>query len=286
MKVNSLKRNDPNYPEILANIPDPPKHFFYCGAEPGEWLDKPKVSIVGSRKITTYGREITEKLVSGLVDYGVVIVSGLALGIDSIAHQSALEAGGITVAVMPGGLDRIYPSSHSSLARRIVDHGGSLVSEHPVGTPIYKYSFIARNRIISGLADILIITEAAADSGSLHTASFALEQGRTVMAVPGNINSPQSTGANNLIKSGALPLTALDDVLFSLGISPKSRQKRVFRGTKHEQAVLRLITDGVANQENLALRLGLDAAELGFIITTLEINGHIRSGGAGNWHLA
>jgi len=283
MKVNILKQNDPSYPYVLRDIPSAPKELFFVGAKPQEWLSRPKVAVVGSRKVSAYGREVTDRLASALAEAGVVIISGLALGIDSIAHQAALKAGETTVAVLPTSLNKIYPASHTNLARQIIEQGGTLISEYPLGSEAYKVNFTARNRIVSGLADGLLITEAAVNSGTLSTARFALDQGRTVMVVPGNITSPNSEGANNLIKSGALPITDVSDIFFALNIKPKTSAKRIFRGTPEEEKVLESIRQGIASQEELALKLKLSGAKLGSVLTMLEISGHIRPAGNGNW---
>lgn len=284
MKVNRHKLDDPNYPVTLRNIPSPPKELFWLGSQPSAWQDKPKVAIVGSRKISAYGRAVTQQLASELAGAGVVIISGLAFGVDAVAHQAALDVGGITVAVMPGGVETIYPTSHTNLARQILRGGGALVSEYPSGTPAFKQNFVARNRIVSGLADALLITEAAAMSGSLHTARFALDQGKTVMAVPGNITSPGSEGCNNLIKTGATPVTSVNDVFFALNLQPGPKKDfRTFRGTPAEEAVLELIRDGLQDQEEIASQAGLDGPTINTALTILEIGGYIKPAGAGNW---
>lgn len=284
MKVNNYKRNSPEYPQILRDIPSAPKELFWLGAPAANWVDKPKVAIVGSRKISAYGRQVTAQLASELASAGVVIISGLAFGVDAAAHQAALDAGGTTIAVMPGGVEQIYPTSHTNLARQILRGGGALISEYPSGTPAFKQNFIARNRIVSGLADALLITEAAAASGSLHTARFALDQGKTVMAVPGNINSPGSEGCNNLIKTGATPVTSADDVFFALKLQPGPKKDfRAFRGTPEEEAVLELIRAGLQDQEEIASQAALDGPAMSTTLTILEIGGYIKAAGAGNW---
>jgi len=284
MKVNNHKLKDSGYPNILRNIPSAPKELFWLGAPAKDWLDKPRVAIVGSRKVTVYGREVTDKLASELARAGVVIISGLALGIDSIAHQAALKAGGTTIAVMPGGLHQIYPTSHRNLARQILAQGGALISEYPMGMPALKQNFIARNRIVSGLADVLLIPEAAAGSGSLHTVRFALDQGKTVMAVPGNITSPGSEGTNNLIKTGATPVTSVNDVFYALNLNPElQREFRNFRGSADEEKVLELIRSGVADQNSLAAQAELDGPTINSVLTILEIGGYIKPTGAGYW---
>lgn len=285
--VKTLTLNDSAYPEVLRHIPDPPEQLFVLGAEPVEWLDKPKVAVVGSRRASAYGRQVTERLVSEIANFGAIIISGLALGIDSIAHQAALEAGGQTIAILPTSLDNIYPAGHHNLAQKILKQAGALISEYPSGSTPYKLNFIARNRIVSGLADVLLITEAAVNSGTLHTARFALEQGKTVMVVPGNITSPGSEGCNNLIKSGAIPVTDAGDVFFALGVKPKKAIKASrFKGSPEQQILLKLIGGGIHSQEKLALASKLDAASISSLLTMLEIAGVARSLGAGNWALA
>ncbi len=284
MKVNRLKLNDPSYPDVLRTIPSAPKELYFVGTPPVEWLGRPRLAVVGSRKASPYGREVTKRLAGELAEQGIVIISGLALGVDSIAHQAALDSQGLTAAVLPTSLDTIYPASHVGLAKRIIDSGGTLISEYPPASIAFKQNFIARNRIVSGLANGLLITEAAAASGSLHTARFALDQGKIVMAVPGNITSPGSEGTNSLIKSGALPVTSAEDIFFALNIKPGKKQDvRPFRGSPKEKRVLELIIGGTGSQEELATSLGIDGAELGSILTILEINGYIRPAGGGFW---
>lgn len=286
MKVNNLKRDAPDFPNILRQIPSPPKELFWLGVHPSALLSQPRVAVVGSRKVSAYGRAVTERLTGELARAGVVIVSGLALGVDSIVHQTTLGVSGLTIAVLPTSLDQIYPASHLNLARQIVTSGGCLVSEYSPGTEAFPSNFIARNRLVSGLADVLLITEAAKNSGTMHTAGFALEQGRTVMAVPGNINSPGSEGCNNLIKSGATPVTGVDDVFFALGIDPSApKQIKIFRGSDNEQKIFDLIRGGMADQEELAVAAKLESPALSTALTMLEINGYIRAEG-GNWTVA
>ncbi len=285
MKVNSLKHDGPDFPDILRQIPSPPKELFWIGNHPSAFLDKPRVAIVGSRKISAYGRAVTQRLAGELAKVGVVIVSGLAIGVDSVAHQATLDSGGLTIAVLPTSLDQIYPASHLNLARQIAASGGCLICEYPPGAEAFKSNFIARNRLVSGLADILLITEAAKNSGTMHTASFALEQGRTVMAVPGNINSPGSEGCNNLIKAGASPVTSVEDILFDIGLDPGTQQQtKIFRGNDNEQKIFDLIRQGVADQEALAATTRLDGQTLNTTLTMLEINGYIRAE-HGSWTL-
>jgi DNA processing protein len=283
--VNKLTLGESGYPSALAQIPKAPKQIFWTGAMPSEWLDMPKVAIVGSRRSTAYGQQIARKLAAELSRAGVVVISGLAFGIDVAAHQGALEAGGRTIAVLATPLNRISPVSHINVARQIVEQG-TIMTEYPEGSPVYAGNFVIRNRIISGLSDIVVIPEAVLKSGALHTARFALEQGKTVMAVPGNINSPASEGCNNLIKSGAIPVTSVDDIFFALNLKPVKDISKTFSGNRQETAVIGLIKQGVTSQEELAVAARLGGQDLSSTLTMLEIAGHIRPAGGGHWVLA
>lgn len=216
MFVKKLTQANSAYPSLLRSIPNPPKQLFFLGSPPSDWDDKPKVAIVGSRHVTPYGKQVAEKFSRELAEQGVCIISGLALGIDAIAHQAALSVGGGHIAVLPTGLKTIYPATNRNLAAKLIEHGGCIVSEFDDTTPSLKHTFILRNRIVSGMADALLIIEAAEKSGTLHTARFALEQGKDVLVVPGNITSPNSAGTNTLIKSGAIPVTSSADILEAL----------------------------------------------------------------------
>lgn len=281
--VNTLKLIDPGFPEVLRTIPSPPKQIFYIGAHPSSWLASPRVAVVGSRRISVYGEAATKRVVSELASLGVVIISGLAYGVDAAAHAATLRAGGKTVAVLAGSLERIHPVAHLNLAKQIIDSGGTILSEYPAPTPYFKTNFIARNRIVSGLADALLITEAAINSGTMHTAKFALDQGKTVMAIPGNITSPGSEGTNNLIKSGATMVTETSDVLLALNLKRRQPTVRQFNGTATEASLLELIRGGTSNQEELAIASGLDSTTFSSSLTMLEISGFIRPLGAGIW---
>jgi DNA processing protein len=286
MKVKILTLRDSAYPKVLKHIASPPQQLYSLGADLADVLARPRVAIVGSRGVTPYGRAVTARLAGELAERGVVVVSGLALGIDGIAHEAALEAHGTTVAVMPCGLDRIHPTTHTQLARRILEQGGTLLSEYPAGMPGLKQNFVARNRIVSGISDALLITEAALKSGTLHTARFALEQGRDVLAVPGNITSPNSVGTNNLIRSGATPVTCVDDVLYVLGAKHLPAEPVRRRGdTAEEQAVLDVLYQGVSDGHELLATTGLPAMQFSQTLTMLEISGKIRPLGNNHWGL-
>lgn len=248
-------------------------------------MSRPRVAIVGSRKVTAYGRAVTSQLAGELARAGVVVISGLAYGIDSIAHQAALDAGGLTVAVLAGGLDDIYPRAHYNLAAQIVAQGGALISEYPQGTENYKQHFIERNRIVSGLSQAVLITEAATKSGTLHTASFALDQGRDVLAVPGNITSMQSVGTNRLIKTGAAPITCIEDVFRALDLQSPGKRLRPRGGTPTEQIIIDLLARGITDAAALLETSELEVTPFNQALTMLEISGKIRSLGANKWSL-
>ena len=271
-------------PDSLRQLPQPPQQLYSSG-ELTEVLQRPRVGIVGSRKVSPYGRLVTDRLAAELAGQGIVIVSGLALGVDSIAHQAALDAGGITVAVLPSPLDSVYPASHRQLAARMVRQGGVLLSEYSSGTPTLKINFIARNRLIAALSDVLIVTEAALKSGSLHTARFALEQGKDVFAVPGPITSATAEGVNNLLKHGAGVVTSADDILDSLGIAQRQPALATKGDTEAEQVILDILAAGEHDGLLVHQRSQLPIELFNQSLTMLEINGKIRSLGANQWSL-
>jgi DNA processing protein len=281
----SLSWRSRSFPECLREIPSPPKWIYYRGAL-SDLLERPRLAIVGSRSVTAYGRHVTEQLAGKLAEQGIVIISGLALGVDAIAHRAALDAGGLALAVLPSSVDKIYPVTNISLAEEILAKGGALVSEYGTDEYAFKQNFIARNRLVAGLAQAVLITEAAEKSGSLHTARFALEQGKDVLAVPGNITVPTSVGTNNLIKAGATPITSYSDVLHALGLRGHATSAREVRGrNRHEQIVLDLLLKGVSDGEQLLKQSGLDPSQFNQVLTMLELGGKIRPLSANQWSL-
>jgi len=221
-QVEAIPYGDERYPEFLSTIYDPPAVLFVKGTLPRP--NSSYFSVVGTRKLTRYGEQTAFDLIYPIAQTGLVITSGLALGIDATAHKATLDAGGTTIAVLASGLDEehIGPKTNIPLAREIVTRGGALISEFPIGTEAFKSHFPFRNRIISGIAQGTLVIEAAERSGSLITARSALEQGREVFAVPGPITSPMSAGPNNLIKMGAHVVTEANDVLGVLGLTQSS----------------------------------------------------------------
>jgi DNA processing protein len=284
MKINRILPQEQFYLQILEAIAKKPKALYVKGTLPDG--RPPSVAIVGTRKPTAYGKEVTHRLAYDLAKKGVVIISGLALGVDGLAHRAALEAGGTTIAILANGLPRIYPSAHRGLAEDIVAHGGAIISEYEPETSARGFQFLERNRLVSGLSDAIIITEAAARSGTLNTAAHALEQGRDVFVVPGNITSPLSAGCNSLLKQGAMPITSADDVLEVIAPALLQTQPALPLGaTPLEAAIIALLQEGVRDGDQLQQRAGADASEFSQALTMMEINGSIRALGGNQWTL-
>lgn len=284
MKINRATPDKHNYLRLLSEIPSPPKQLYVTGTLPAERL--PSVAIVGTRKPSSYGKEVTQRLAYDLAKKGLVIISGLALGVDGIAHRAALEAGGITIAVLANGLPQIYPATHKDLADQITKQGGAVLSEYEPETSARTYQFLQRNRIVSGLSDAIIITEAAARSGTLNTAMHALEQGKEVFVVPGNITSPLSTGCNTLLKQGARPATCADDILEVIAPDLLQSQATLALGSSPlETTIIQLLTSGVRDGEELQRRSGSTISEFNTALTMMEITGSIRALGANQWTL-
>jgi DNA processing protein len=216
----------------------------------------------------------------------VVIVSGLAMGVDGLAHTAALDASGTTIAVLGNGLPNIYPTSHAQLAKRICDQGGAILSEYDRDMPALSHQFLERNRIVSGLADAIIITEAAARSGTLNTAGHALEQGKEVFVVPGNITSPMSEGCNQLLKQGAHLVTCAEDILEIIAPDTLEPQSSLALGDNPlETAVLTHLQNGLRDGDDIQQAIGCSATDLSVALTMLELHGHIRALGANQWSL-
>jgi len=284
MKINSISPQSNKYLQILSTIAKTPEVLYFIGNLPETRVIS--VAVVGSRKPTAYGKEVTEKLTSDLAKYGIVIISGLALGIDGIAHRACLEAGGRTIAVLANGVDIVYPSSHKSLADDITKNNGVIISEYPPGEKARNYYFLERNRIVSGLADAILITEAAARSGTLSTATHALNQGKEVFVVPGNITSPLSNGCNQLIKQGAHPVTCVEDILEVIAPDLLRPQAILPLGSNQaETKIIELLQSGIRDGDELQQISNLDPSEFSQSLTMLEISGIIRSLGGNKWTL-
>lgn len=286
MEIHEYQRSSRLFPTALRQIASPPRQLFHRGAPLNELLKRPTLAIVGSRSVSSYGRQVTAKLAHDLAEQGIVIISGLALGVDALAHAAALDAGGLTIAVLPSPVDYIYPSTNAQLADRILANGGALISEYADDTYSFKTNFVARNRLVAGLSQAVLITEAAEKSGSLHTARFALEQGKDVLAVPGNINSVGSVGTNNLIKAGALPITDFVDVLNAMDLKQHHTKPKDVKGRNaHEQTVIDLLIQGNNDGDELLKKSQLSTSDFNQVMTMLEIGGKIRALGANKWSL-
>lgn len=284
MKINTITTDKEEYLQRSLHIDHFPKKLYILGKLPEKNI--PTIAIVGSRKPTQYGREVTERLATDLARAGVVVISGLALGIDSIAHRAALEAKGITIAVLANGLDTIYPRNHQALARQIVENEGAILSEYEPGAPPLPFRFLERNRIVSGIADGIVVVEAATRSGTLSTAAHALNQNKEVFAIPGNITSPLSSGCNALIKQGATPVTKVEDILEIIAPNSKTEQTQFILGdTPEEVSVLQLLQKGLRDGDELLQQTKLEPVVFNQTLTMLEIKGQIKPLGGNQWTL-
>jgi DNA processing protein len=272
---------DPTYPPLLKNIFDPPVALFVRGT-----LDntRPRLAVVGTRKMTSYGKHMTEDFVSELVRAGIEIVSGLALGIDGVAHKAALEARGTTLAVLGAGIDprSIYPRMHYELSERIIDNHGALVGEYPPGAGPTPYSFPRRNRIVAGITLGTLVIEADEKSGALITSSCALEYGREVYAIPHPLTSPTGKGPHQLIRDGACLVTSPTDVLSTLDISAFERHTRAEETipyTSDESTLLSFFTGEAIHIDEITRLAPFPQSKVIALITVLEMKGRIKNTG-------
>jgi DNA processing protein len=283
-----LAWSDADYPVALTTIADPPAVLWLCGRV--DALLVPSVAIVGSRAASPYGLSVAEQLASDLATSGVAIVSGLARGVDSAAHRGAVAAGGVTIAVLGSGVDVIYPPEHASLAREIAKQG-AVISEFAPGTPPLPMFFPRRNRIISGLSRAVVVIEASDKSGSLITARCALEQGRDVLAVPGNVLSGRNRGAHALLRDGARMVESADDVLEELGMSRRSPLDPIPTPAGQQPGLQRCADPVLASLpagepcdlDAIAERTGLNTARLLPRLFDLELQGLVRRIGGGRF---
>jgi len=272
-----------NYPKLMLKLPDHPKQLYTSGSP--QSLQMTLLAVVGTRKMTSYGKFVVRELIPQLVAAGFGIVSGLAFGVDAEAHQATIDCCGKTIAVLPGGLDMITPPSHTGLAQCIVESGGCLLSEHPAGTPTMKHQYILRNRIIAGMSQATLVIEAGEKSGALITAHWAAEYGRPVFAIPGPINNPYSEGTKKLINEGATLVTSVEDILeeFSM-LFPKSivpKEIRAFQSVDQEHIyhAIALAQTGLAFEE-LQRDTGLPISVIQAEITLLEMQSAIQKIGS------
>ncbi len=285
-RVNVLVCDDPNYPSRLREIHDYPPVLYVRGSLPAE--DEHCLAIVGTRRPTVYGRQVTEEIVADLARSGITIISGLARGIDSVAHRAALDAGGRTVAVFGSGLDIVYPGENAKLAQAIMEHG-ALVSEYPLGVKPKPENFPLRNRIMSGLSLGVLVVEAGERSGALITAEQALEQNREVFAIPGSILSPASQGTNRLIQEGAKLVRNYADILQELNLTIVVQQaeiKEFSPANEIESAILEQLSSEPNHIDEICRRSGLTMPEVSSTLSMLELKGIARQVGNMNYVLA
>jgi DNA processing protein len=287
--IKILTCKDQNYPRLLLEIPKFPPILYYRGRM--EVPDELCVAIVGTRNISNYGRTVIPPLVEPLADAGITLVSGMAYGVDAAVHQIALNKGRRTIAVLGGGLDwkNIYPKHHALVAQKILDTGGALLSEYPIGTPNFKQNFVARNRIISGLSVATAIIECDLQSGTLITARHALDQNRNLYAVPGPIYSQTSQGPNNLIKMGAKPLVSANDILEDLNLKqlPEQQQNQsLFGDTAEEVRLLKILNHEPMGINEIIKQSSLDTGTVNSTLTFLEMKGKVRNLGGQQYILS
>ena len=271
---------DATYPRLLAQIPSPPPVLYVRGTLLAE--DALAIAIVGTRRATSYGREVTGRVATGLAEAGVTVVSGMALGIDAAAHHAALQAGGRTIAVLGSGVDIIYPAEHRSLAERIVENG-ALISDYPPGRKPDAPNFPARNRIISGLSLGVVVVEAPNRSGALITVDFAADQGREVFVVPGSVLSEKSAGCHRLLRDGARLATSADDILDDLQIGQRKEQVAVQQAlplTDAERRLLNHINADPQHIDEIVAAAAIAVSEGLALISMLELKGIVRDAGA------
>jgi DNA processing protein len=281
--VDVLTWDDGGYPRHLKEIDQPPPVLYVRGSLIPE--DEWSVAIVGTRRVTAYGRQVAEEVATTLAQNGVTIVSGLARGVDSIAHQAAINAGGRTLAVLGNGVDIVYPPENRHLATQIMEHG-ALVSDYALGTQPDGINFPPRNRIISGLSLAVIIVEAGETSGALITASFAAEQGRDVFAVPGNINAPQSQGTNRLIRDGAQPLINPQDVLEALNLTMVTEHRAVrvaLPSDPIESRLYKLLSQEPMHVDEIRAQAEMPIETVSATLAMMELKGMVRQVGGMNY---
>ena len=277
--IDVLTWDDDAYPTLLKEIDQPPPVLYVKGSllPADQWA----VAVVGTRRTTPYGRQVAEEVGQVLAQSGVTVVSGLAVGVDTLAHQAAIKAGGRTLAVLGSGVDNIYPPGNRRLAEEVITHG-ALISDYPPGTPPDAANFPARNRIISGLARAVVVVEAGETSGALITANFALEQGRDVFAVPGSIYAPQSKGTNRLVQQGASPLLSPQDVLEMLNMTMvvEHNAARVVLPTDAVEAALyQVLGAEPLHVDELRLAANLPIEKVTAALTMMELKGMVRQVG-------
>lgn len=281
--ISVLTRENELYPQRLKEIDQPPPVLYVRGTL--EIEDSWAVAVVGTRRVSAYGRQVADELAAFLSANGVTVVSGLARGVDAIAHQAVLKNGGRTIAVLGCGVDRIYPPEHTGLAEKIIANG-AVISDYAPGTPPDASNFPPRNRIISGLSMATVVVEAGDTSGALITAQFALDQGREVFAVPGNILAPQSKGTNRLISQGAHPMLSASDLLDILNLTRVTEQRHVRKalpGNEMEEKLMGVLTHEPLHMDEIRNLTGLPIEHISATLVMMELKGLVRQVGGNNY---
>jgi DNA processing protein len=281
--IKILTWEDTAYPQRLKETEQPPPILYIRG----DYLldDVFSVAIVGTRRVTAYGRQITEELSAFLASNGITVISGLARGVDAIAHQTALKAGGRTIGVLGSGVDKIYPPEHRALAEKMMERG-AIISDYAPGTPPDASNFPPRNRIISGLSLAVVVIEAGETSGALITAEFAAEQGREVFAVPGSILAPQSKGTNKLIQKGALPLLSVDDLMQALDLTRVGEQKaarKIIPTDETEARLMHVLGEEPVHVDEIRNQTELPIEKVSATLALMELKGMVRQVGGMNY---
>lgn len=283
--VSVITLNDKAYPKVLRDLENQPFVIYVKGDKNLLQAEK-RIGVVGTRKVTTYGNAITQSFTRELVEEGFIVVSGLALGVDAIAHQETLNTGGKTIAVLGCGVDCCYPSTNYGLYKEIIDSGGLIVSEYPLSAPPNKGSFPSRNRIIAALSQGLLVTEGAEDSGSLITAGIALDLGRAVFAIPGPVTSSLSRGPLKLIRKGAKLVTGGEEILEELGLPNKKKEfTKIVGDTKEEQLIISCLLNEELSFDEIGKKTAIPSNSLGAVLSIMEMKGFLKIDAAGNFSI-
>lgn len=284
--IKYLTKADKYYPNNLKKLDNAPVVLYYIGTLSKN--DDNAISIVGSRKMTSYGREVAEKFSTDLASYGITIVSGLARGIDTIAHRSALGVNGRTLAVIASGLDTIYPPENLGLAREIINKGGAILSEYPLGYPALPVNFPSRNRIVSGLSKAVLVVEGETKSGTLLTASHAAEQGRAVFAVPGQITSPMSGAPHFLLQNGAKMALSPKDILDELDLQVKVNKDEVLKvlpESADEKKIVEILENEPLHLDEIARISKVEVSRISSTLMSMSLKGMVKDMGGGVYKL-
>lgn len=278
-----LKLGDKNYPKLLSKIKNPPKKLYYQG-ELDKNIFKNCLAVVGTRQMTAYGEEMTDKFIGPIARAGITIVSGFMYGIDAQAHKACLENNGRTIAVLGCGIDLIRPAMHKDLHRKILKNNGLILSEYEGEHPSFRWTFVRRNRIISGLSKVVLVIEAGAKSGSLITANLGSEQKRKIMAVPGPVTSSVSRGTAHLIKEGAILVESPEEILKEFGHSSQALSKKpLLNLSRKEKQIIQLLAKQRLSVDEISRDLNMPAAEIGSSLSLMVLKGFLKEDKRGKY---